>query len=207
MTETERMVNAASTPAAPMTEARETLPNGITLTRPFGSLQLRWDWTPKGRKWMVLPSAVFIPLMLAIAIWSRHREVTDTGQIVIALAAFVSGYVGLVRQFNRTTLTVTHHAVTVSHGPFPARRKVEIPASDIDQLYVRQTWIGDRPDPRIHYDVVVQRKMGKDVVLLKDISEQQHARWLERTIEDQLKIADRQIGSKKTFRTKGGFFT
>jgi hypothetical protein len=153
-------------------------------------LRIVYRW----RHWSALALLAFGAMwfMMLSPFFFRDGELTIDASSLMTLLHVAAGawvvYHGLAMTLNRTDITVAEGRLRVRHGPLPWRGNTELDARAIEQLFVR-TRRNRRGGGRTSY--VVAARIG-DVAydVVRTLRTEAEARFIERTIEKHLAIAD-----------------
>lgn len=149
------------------------------------------------RKWFQ-PQAIM--LLIFGAVWNSflffwYAGAASSGApwifYVFPLAHVAAGvaiiYGGLTGLLNRTTVRVANGRLTVRHGPIPAFGNRDIAVSDLLQLYtVTKTGSKGSKTHELH----ALPSFGPTIKLMSGLTDMQQAVYVERTVEDHLRIED-----------------
>jgi hypothetical protein len=96
---------------------------------------------------------------------------------------------------NVTTIRVDADELTVHHGPvyWPG---CQVPVADIDQIYCSETTHKSEDEKSLVYNLKVLLKDGGSRSLLANLTDREKVLYLEQTLEDRLKIADRPVAGE-----------
>jgi hypothetical protein len=157
------------------------------------------------RKWF---DAQAIMLLIFGVVWSSfllfwYRMAFSTGApwifFVFPLAHVAAGvvivYRALTGLFNKTTIRVSNGKLSVRHGPIPAFGNRDIDVSDLRQLY---TVTKARSKGGTTYEVHALAAVGPTVKLVSGLRDMQQAVYIERTLEDHLRIEDDPTANQLT---------
>lgn len=202
----ESQLGPAKGPAQPPI-TRVMLPPGITLVAsepqaataaspyregvaPTGELVLTRRWFD-GQAIMLLGFGVVWSSFLVF--WYKLAFSMDAPWVffVFPMAHVAAGLVIIYRAltgiFNRTIIRIANGKLSVRHGPIPAFGNQDIELSDLRQLY---TVTKARSKGASTYEVHALAAMGPTIKLVSGLSDAQQAVYIERTLEDHLRIED-----------------
>jgi len=100
------------------------------------------------------------------------------------------GYGALTGLLNRTTIQIAGGVLRIRHGPLPWPGKRDMPADELDQLYVTQNPHHGKQGTTYTYDLKAALKSGQGVTLIREIPEGDQALYIEQAIESALGIVD-----------------
>lgn len=101
--------------------------------------------------------------------------------------------------FNRTTFRIERDYLTVRHGPLPWPGNLEVPTSNLEQLFCTEKVTRGKNGVTIRYGVEAVLKDGRHLKLGSGLEEREQAMFLEQTIEKHLGIQDRRVRSEMTY--------
>ncbi|MCA9042172.1 MAG: hypothetical protein KDA65_17600 [Planctomycetaceae bacterium] len=167
-----------------------------------GVLHITWRWF----SWGVL---FLIPFCLLwngfLVFWYSMALGMDADGIEILALLFpiihVAVGVGLTyftiaAIFNRTTIMVGGHHMSIKHGPIPWKGTELNDTDDIDQLYCEEKMHRGKNSTSYTYEVKAKLHSGGEVKLLTGLQEIQEALYLEQKIEEFLGIEDRRVAGE-----------
>ncbi len=171
------------------------LPKGMQLFQRSNGLRIVRRWfSPKAVALLVFACLWdgFMVFWFGIAI--RH------GQWPMAAFGSLHALVGLGLSYwvaalfvNRTTVTVLHGQLEISHGPLPVPGNRCLPAQDLEQLYTRQRVSHSKNGTSISYELRASRRDGTDIKLIGGLDAEEQAAYMEQQIEAFLGIKDRRV--------------
>lgn len=82
---------------------------------------------------------LFIAVAGAIVIGIAHGDLRGAAAVVAGVAVLSVSYMLLAGLVNTTTVTADETALSVVSGPIPLLRRIQIPSSSIEQLFVVET--------------------------------------------------------------------
>lgn len=201
-------LTGAPAPAAPLAPALAVaLPPGIVVDRAGGPMEGDYR-TPAGgvgeltitRRWFS-PQTLFL-LFFAIAwdsflIFWYSAAITQGGpwiMFVFPIAHLAAGvwvtHTALSGLLNRTVLRIADGRLRVTHGPIPVRGNRDLPVDEVRQLYTEEV-AGSKGSKRYTLHAVVAT--GPAIALASDLESSQQALFLERTIEEHLRLPDQPV--------------
>ncbi|MCB9677720.1 MAG: hypothetical protein H6737_21620 [Alphaproteobacteria bacterium] len=138
--------------------------------------------------WGIVLFAVIWNSFIVMGLTSGQPGILCTPHAWIGL---VLAYWSAAMFIDETTITWEGRTLKVEHGPIPWWGGVELDGSDIDQLCVKVSSVKINKQPR--WNVVAIARDGKERTVVRLVSTEDEARWLERRIEEQLDIVDRRV--------------
>jgi hypothetical protein len=135
-------------------------PPGMSIAESDESLEIEW-------RWFRAPSLTLLGgwaywALIAMSIWgSVEREAPPLLFGLFALAVATPGYPIAAALLNRTHVAVGRRTLAVWHGPLPARRAVELPVADIQELVLLE-------GPRLRRHGPVTERWCSLVAICKD---------------------------------------
>lgn len=163
-----------------------------------GSLLVRW-------KWFTWPAIFFIPftlfwngIMLTMAFGVTegftHPERLLFGLVLPHVWVGVGlAYYSVAMLFNSTTVNFANGTLQVTHGPIPWWGKRRLPVRDLSQLFVVEKR-GNKG--RVTFELCGLLADGKSVSILRGLSDEIQARFLEVRLEQVLGIVDRPVAGE-----------
>lgn len=155
------------------------------------------------QKWFSLK---FIPIALFCVAWDSFLVfwytiafTTDAPWIMVVFPVFHLAvgvgltYYALAGFLNRTIIALNPRDFLVRHGPLPWIGNRELRSDDIAQLFCQEEVNHRRNGSRYTYQLSVLMKDGVKIKLLSGLDSPDVALYLEREIEDWLKIEDRHV--------------
>lgn len=95
---------------------------------------------------------------------------------------------------NKTQIYVSKNSIEVKHQPVPWLGSKKIKADTIEQLFVEEKYRGSSNDnPRYTYNVLGLTSENVQFKLIAGLEFRDHARFIEKTIEDYLRIKDVKV--------------
>ena len=167
------------------------IPKNMHLTEKSNSLEFEYGWF----KFKYLVSLLVAPAIAYIMAKSEYvagdfNEFTIPVIILIS-ASLIVIYYSLAKLMNKTTITVSHYNLKVTHKPIPFGRNLDIKKEDVTQLYVTQHRIGHRYYLyATTYQINVILASKEVITLVKGLSSPEQGRFIEHKIEDFLNITD-----------------
>jgi hypothetical protein len=190
------MLGAANPPRTASTsmEALRPRPKEVTVQKYPDRLELSWRWF----SWKYLPLAFFCVAWDAfLCFW--YSIAFSTGapwiMIVFPIAHLAVGvgltYYTLAGFLNRSWLHVDREKFTVDHGPLPWLGYLDVPVTQVAQLYCKEK--PGKSDSGPTYQLSVILKDGRKKVLLSNLDSPEIGFYMEHQVESWLKIPDRPV--------------
>lgn len=116
---------------------------------------------------------------------------------IFQLVGFFLAYLTIASLVNKVTITVNPDMLSLRHHPLPFPGNVQIESACIVQLFVRER-ISRSSSSRsssisVYYSVEARLEDGTRKKVLANLRDPDEALWYERTIEEWLGIADREV--------------
>lgn len=111
-------------------------------------------------------------------------------------AGLYLAYLTLAQWVNSTTVSVEGRMLRITHGPLPWRGGGEWNWSAFEQLHCRSRRVRVRHGEAEHFELLVRRKDGGELVLLKDLDSAEQVLWLEQELEKVLGIEDLPVANE-----------
>lgn len=190
----------------PLTSLRSNLPLAAPKhwrIEDFGSeLTITWRWYSHGIWFLVLFAFIwdgFLVVWYSIAI--NELLTKGSGSAIFGLlfpmlhvaVGLVITYVVLATLFNRTVVQLRYGELSIYQGPLPGWGNRRLPVMDICQLFCSEVVNHRKKGYSYSYNLNALLKNGERVCLLKNFQEPSEPLYLERTLEDRLKIADERV--------------
>ncbi len=179
----------------------DTQPSGLEVLRLQSLLEIKlrhFSNQPKGGfgfvfLFTILWNAALLPFLYTIISSGQIHFLLFISIHLIAGLSMLWNVLGTI--FNESTVEVTSHSLKVITKPFAwfGRGNIEIPASDIAQLYVSRTKNRKKtPNSDSGLSLYVLTKKGKHHLLLSGL-DRKTLHYIEKEIEHYLKIEDRKV--------------
>lgn len=198
---------AAASPPAPGPEeitdrAPAALPESFDVQRGTGDrLRVRWRW--------FRPVALFLVFFCVawdgfLVTWYSIGFAAD-GAVPLLFFVFPLAHVAVgvgltywtaAMLVNRTTVSVTHSELKVSHGPLPWFPSPRIPVNDLEQLYVERVVRHNKNTTTVRFKVMAVTRTHRGRQLIRGLEQLNQALWLEQEIEEVLGIRDRPVAAE-----------
>ncbi|QQE10753.1 hypothetical protein JD969_14770 [Planctomycetota bacterium] len=132
------------------------------------------------------------------------------GWLYVALGlSFITGYVGIANLINRCCFVIDDREVKINYGPLPIKRSHTFLRADIDQIYVKRIK-HERHSKHDHmkrhiftFKVIAKCKNGKHYRLLSNLTNFNHAAYMEYALEKHLNIQDKFITGQFSYKHEG----
>ena len=181
-------------PASTSLESLRPRPKEVTVKKYPDRLELSWRWF----SWKYLPLAFFcIAWDSFLCFWYSIAFSTGAPWIMIVFpVAHLAVGVGLTYYtlsgfLNRSWLNVDREKFTVDHGPLPWWGYLDVPVTQVGQLYCKEKPGKSNSGPTYQLSVVLKDGRKKD--LLSNLDSPEIGFYLEHQIENWLKIPDRPV--------------
>lgn len=170
----------------------------------FGpDLTIGWRWYTHAIWFLVLFAIVWDGFLLAWyagVIGSIWHGKTDVGTILMLLFPSLHLLVGVAVTYavlatfiNRTEIKLSSGELTVYQGPLPAWGSKRISVIDISQLFVSEQCHQRKRGCGYTYTLNALLKSGERMSLLTNVQDAFEALYLERTLEERLRIGDQRV--------------
>lgn len=175
-------------------------PDGVSLQRKSGRIELSWRWfAPKYifMLFFVIAWDGFLIFWYSMAFGSSGAPwIMFVFPIAhVAVGIFLT-YTTLAGFFNRTTIKIDRKKFVVHHDPFPWPGEVNVPVSDLDQLYCTKQVNRGKNGTSISYQLRALLKDGRECKLITNLDSPEVGFFLEGQVEAILKIPDRQVAGE-----------
>jgi hypothetical protein len=161
--------------------AAETASAAFVITRRW----LSWRW--------LLFALLCVGWDVAIAVWYREAWATGSltvGPIIHVIAGVGISYGAIAGLLNRTTIAARNGLLTVRHGPVPWPGAMDVPTSELAQLFCTERLLKSRNNTSRTYAVVAALRSGEKKLLVRDLPNPEQALFIEQTLERELGIVD-----------------
>lgn len=172
------------------------VPEKFVVTRTAEKLTVTWRWFG----WYHLLLALFAIVWDAgIVVWYSNAGEGGIMFLVAPILHVVGGiyitYTAAANLLNSTTVTAQNGELHIKHAPLPWPGNRTLRGSELEQLYVRETERRNRDSgtSRYIYELCSLLPSGKELRLLKELTEASQARYLEHIFEQHLGIPDRPV--------------
>ncbi|MFV9503033.1 MAG: hypothetical protein AB4911_00565 [Oscillochloridaceae bacterium umkhey_bin13] len=171
------------------------MPERFVVEYPAGALQISWRWFTPAALGLLLFAVFwngFVCFGVAMALAAGEGAAVLFASIHI-LAGIGVGYASLTMLFNRTTIEVTHGALTINHGPLPVTGYRHLPREQLRQLYGVEATRRSNKRTVIVYHLQALSNDDKQITLIDGLESAQQVLYLEQEIERFLGIRDEPI--------------
>lgn len=170
----------------------------------FGpDLTIGWRWYTHAI-WVLVVFGIFwdgfLVVWYSIAISSLLSGKTDSGAIIMLVFPILHLLVGVgityacVATFiNRTEVKLRSGELSVYQGPLPVWGNKRISVIDISQLFVSEQCHRRKHGYGYSYNLNALLTNGERMSLLNNVQEATEALYLERTLEERLRISDQRV--------------
>lgn len=171
----------------------------------FGpELTIRWSWYTHAI-WFLVFFAIFWDGFLIVWYSIGIREFLGKGQInwgmiimlvfpILHVAVGIGiTYAVLVTFLNRTVVRVSGGELSIYQGPLPVWGNRRLSIIDICQFFCTEKSSRGKHGHSYSYSLNVLLTSGERISLINNFQDASHALYLERTLEDRLKIADERV--------------
>jgi len=163
-----------------------------------GNLTIHWRWfniTYLFLAFFCVAWDSFLVFWYSMALTSRH---VPWIMVVFPVAHVAVGvgltYATLCGFLNATTLTVSHDALTIRHGPLPWAGNRTLPAAAIRQLHCERSGSRSRNGGTVYtYNLFATLTDGQKLKLVGGFTESADPRLLEQKIESHLRIPNQHV--------------
>jgi len=178
----------------PETTSLRPRPREVTLQKRGERLELSWRWF----SWKYLPLAFFCVAWDGfLCFW--YSIAFSTGapwiMIVFPIAHLAVGvgltYSTLAGFFNHSRIVVDRDKFLVSHGPLPWFGNLQVPVTQVKQLYCKEKPGKNNSGPTFQLSVILKDGRKKD--LLSNLNSPEIGFYMEYQIENWLNIPDRPV--------------
>ncbi|MFC1878612.1 hypothetical protein ACFLZW_01740 [Chloroflexota bacterium] len=187
---------AQQTTGSPKRRALLPRPEGITIRKQGDRLRITWRWF----------SAKYLGLLLFVIIWNAFLcfwygiAFTSDGPWIMFVFPLLHVAVGVSLAYstlagflNRTTILIDSQAFKVQHDPVPWIGEVDVPISELEQLYCIEKRQSSKNDHSFTYQLVALLQGGRKKKLVSNLDSPDIAIFLEQQIEKMLKISDQPV--------------
>ncbi len=171
----------------------------------FGpDLTIGWRWYTHAI-WFLVFFAIFwdgfLIVWYSIAITALvHGNGGDAGtwiMLIFPMLHLLVGlgltYVCLITFFNRTEIKLAGGELSVHLGPFPVWGNRRLPTVEVCQLFCTEQCHRRKHGSSYSYNVNALLQSGERISLVCNIQEAHEALYLERVLEERLKLADQRV--------------
>ncbi len=169
-------------------------PKAVTIQKQGDRLELSWRWF----SWKYLPLVFFcVAWDSFLCFWYSMAFSTGSPWIMIVFPiAHVAVGVGLTYYtlagfLNRSQVILDRTSFSVTHGPLPWLGNLQVPITQIDQLYCKEK--PGKNNSSTSYQLSVVLKDGRKKDLLSNLDSPEIGFYLEHQVESWLNIPDRPV--------------
>ena len=169
-------------------------PKEVTIQKQGDRLELSWRWF----SWKYLPLIFFcVAWDSFLCFWYSMAFSTGSPWIMIVFPiAHVAVGVGLTYYtlagfLNRSQVSLDRTSFSVTHGPLPWLGNLQVPITQIDQLYCKEK--PGKNNSSTSYQLSVVLKDGRKKDLLSNLDSPEIGFYLEHQVESWLNIPDRPV--------------
>jgi hypothetical protein len=169
-------------------------PKEVTVRKYSDRLELSWRWF----SWKFLPLAFFcVAWDSFLCFWYSIAFTTGAPWIMVVfpiahLAVGVGlSYFTLAGFFNTSQLYIDRNVFMVTHGPLPWFGGLQVPVTQVEQLYCKSKPVGKDSSPTYQLSVILKDGRKKD--LLSNLDSPEIGFYIEQQIESWLNIPDRPV--------------
>lgn len=171
------------------------LPQGMTVRQDTMDLILTRRWFSPvviGMAFFCVFWDGFMIFWYTIAI-TKHQWAMAAFGSLHALVGVALTYGVMAGFLNATEIRVGQGMLKISHGPLPVPGDKKISSAEIEQLYTKQCLSHSEHGTSISYQVCAKTNQGKEMALISNVSQQDHALYIEQQIERRLHIRDEAV--------------
>jgi hypothetical protein len=180
-------------------------PREVTLEKQGQSLKLSWRWfSPKyiGLAIFAVVWDAFLCFWYSIAFSGNGMPwimiVFPLGHVAVGLGISYSVLAGFL---NKTTLRIEKARFSVHHDPVPWLGEVNVPVSELEQLYCKEKHTSSKNGSSLSYQLCAVLKDGRKLDLVSGLDSPDVALFVEQQIEDWLQIEDRGVSGEMKSRS------
>ena len=172
------------------------LPERFTVDQDHRRLEIHWAWRNPIHVFLAFFSLAWNGFLV---VWFSMSLLAGPLAILLWLFASVHVLVGvglgwwaIAGLFNTTTLTVDAMHLRVHHGPIPWPGNLELRTAELDQLYAKQKTTKTKNGVSVSYELRAIVR-GKDRLVVRGLTEDLQALWLEQELEGRLGLIDAPV--------------
>ncbi|QDU31519.1 hypothetical protein ETAA8_66780 [Anatilimnocola aggregata] len=171
----------------------------------FGpDLAIRWRWYTHAI-WILVFFAIFWDGFLLVWYSMAFGHMAganrwEWGNLIFLLFPLLHVAVGVGITYaclccfvNRTEIKLAGGELAVWHGPLPSFGKRRVPTMDVRQLFCTERFQRSKHGGSYVYTLSVLLQNGERLVLIDNIREPQETLYLERALEERLKLVDERV--------------
>lgn len=175
-----------------------TLPKGFELNYFDEYMQITRVWHGVQTYFLLLFALIFNGVWIGSGfveiLFSERELLTKLSSLVFVFLGLGLLYFTIATWLNKTQIYVSKNSIEVKHQPVPWRGSKKIKADTIEQFFVEKKHVGSsNGNPRYTYNVLGLTSENMQVKLIAGLEFRDHARFIEKTIEDYLGIEDVKI--------------
>lgn len=194
------LLPATTRPAKPLAERPKVgLPPRVAVRELVDGVELSLRWfTPV--VWFLVFFVIawdgFLVLWYSIALRDDAPWIMAAFPIAHLAVGVALTYFVAATFVNRTTVTATRDRVVVRHGPLPWLGNVDLPSSEIEQLFCKERVQRGKRGTSVTYDLCAKRKTGPTARVLRSAADADQALYFEQTLERALGIRDEPVAGE-----------
>jgi hypothetical protein len=175
------------------------LPERIQLEKRGQSITLKWRWF--SLKFVFL--AIFSLFWMFFLLFFYGMLFSSGAPSFVALFPLIHvavgvgmGYSALAGFLNTTTVRINVKEFVIEHGPLPWIGGVQLPVTDLAQLYTREKYTRTENSSSFTYELWAELKNQRSKKLLSGLEDPSLVQYLEQQIESFLQIQDRPVAGE-----------
>ena len=175
-----------------------TLPKGFELNYFDEYMQITRVWHGVQTYFLLLFALIFNGVWIGNGfveiLFSERELLPKLFSLVFVFLGLGLLYFTVATWLNKTQIYVSKNSIEVKHQPVPWLGSKKIKAGTIEQLFVEEKYKGSsNNNPRYTYNVLGLTSENMQLKLIAGLEFRDHARFIEKTIEDYLRIKDVKI--------------
>jgi hypothetical protein len=175
-----------------------TLPKGFDLNYFDDYMQITRVWHGLQTYALLLFSLIFNGVWIGNGfveiLFSERELLPKLFSLVFPLLGLGLLYFTIATWLNKTQIYVSKNSIEVKHKPVPWFGSKRIKADNIEQFFVEEKYKGSsNGNPRYLYNVLGLTSESVQVKLISGLEYRDHARYIEKTIEDYLGIENVKV--------------
>ena len=175
-----------------------TLPKGFEINYFDEYMQITRVWHGLQTYFLLLFALIFIGIWIGNGfveiLFSERELLPKLFSLVFLFLGLGLLYLTVATWLNKTHIYVSKNSIEVKHQPVPWRGNKKIKADNIEQFFVEKKHVGSsNNNPRYTYNVLGLTSENIQVKLIAGLEFRDHARFIEKAIEDYLRIKDVKI--------------
>ncbi|QDU78843.1 hypothetical protein Pla110_05470 [Polystyrenella longa] len=178
-------------------------PDNYEINEYHGVLHITWKWFNWGILFLVFFCVIWDGFLVVWYFIAATQGMDGKFSLIaflfpllhVAVGALLTYYT-IASLFNRTTILVGDHRLSIKHGPIPWKGVELRDTGDLDQLFVEEKVNRSKNGTSYTYLLKAKLHSGSELKLITNLASLQEGLFLEQKIEEFLKIEDRRMAGE-----------